>query len=67
MSVIEKKIAAVVCIWLTVLACWFGNLFGLLSCDFESDYKCEVTHGIGVVIPYAAPITVWFGDDRNKE
>ena len=52
--------------WAFILIfCWVDNLLGLLYCDFEADYKCEVTHVIGVVIPYAAPITVWFGNDTE--
>ena len=39
------------------------NGYKLSNCDFESNYKCEAIHGIGVVIPPTAFITVWFGDD----
>jgi hypothetical protein len=40
------------------------NGYKLAGCDFESNYKCEVIHGIGVVIPPAAFVTAWFDDDR---
>jgi prepilin-type N-terminal cleavage/methylation domain-containing protein len=42
---------------------WIWNGVKFLSCDFESDYKCEVIHGAGVFIPPASLITVWFDDD----
>lgn len=42
---------------------WVWNVVKLVSCDFESNYRCEVIHGIGVVVPQAAFITVWFSDD----
>ena len=50
---------------LAVLACipYVWNAYKLAGCDFKSDYKCEVVHGIGAVIPPAAFITVWFDDD----
>ena len=37
------------------------------NCNFESDYKCEVIHGIGLAIPPAAWVTVWFDDDAKKK
>jgi len=40
------------------------NAYRLVGCDFESPYKCEVIHAIGVVLPPAAWVTVWFGDER---
>jgi len=43
---------------------WFVNLYKLAECDFESDYKCEVMHGLGV-IPALAPFTVWVGTDKE--
>ena len=46
-----------------ILTPWFWNAAKFASCDFESDYKCEAIHGMGVVIPPAAFITVWFDDD----
>lgn len=39
------------------------NAFKLLNCDFESDYRCEVIHGIGVVLPPASYVTAWFKSD----
>lgn len=41
------------------------NFIKLVGCDFESDYKCEVIHGIGAVIPPAAFVTVWFASDSE--
>jgi hypothetical protein len=46
---------------------WIWNAAKFASCDFESNYKCEVIHGVGIFIPPASIITVWFDDDRKKE
>jgi hypothetical protein len=40
------------------------NGYKLANCDFKSNYKCEAIHAIGVVIPPAAFITVWFDSDK---
>lgn len=52
---------------LVVIACtpYLYNGYKLAGCDFEPNYKCEGIHVIGVVIPPAAFITVWFDDDRG--
>lgn len=42
---------------------WIWNAVKLASCDFESDYKCEVIHGVGLVIPPLSIGTAWFADD----
>lgn len=42
---------------------WVWNAVKLASCDFESNYKCEVIHGAGLVVPPLSIITVWFADD----
>lgn len=39
------------------------NAVKLASCDFESNYKCEVIHGAGLVVPPLSLVTVWFADD----
>jgi len=49
---------------LVVPVSWLGNAYYLTQCDFESDYKCEIVHGVGVVVPVAAPITVWSSTDE---
>ena len=41
------------------LIVWGWNVTKFLSCDFQAPYKCEVVHGIGVVIPPVSIITVW--------
>lgn len=44
----------------------FGiNGYKLAGCDFEAPFKCEVSHAIGVFMPPASIITVWFDDDRK--
>lgn len=42
---------------------WIWNATKLASCDFEANYKCESIHGVGLLVPPAALITVWFDDD----
>jgi len=44
---------------------WIWNAAKFASCDFESNWKCEAIHAIGIFIPPAAYITVWFGDDED--
>jgi hypothetical protein len=50
-------------IWVFILmfvAAWFINLFKLFACDFDSPYKDEVIHFIGLFVPPASIITAWF-------
>jgi len=47
-----------------LLSIWPINVYKLTQCDFESDFKCEVAHGIGVIMPPASIVTVWFGTDE---
>ena len=48
-----------------VVSSWIGNFIQLTDCDFESPYKCEVIHGVGV-IPAISVVTVWFDADAAK-
>ena len=57
------KLSTLFIIFVLAVTPWIWNGFKFASCDFESDYKCEAIHGIGVVVPPAAFITVWFGSD----
>ena len=41
------------------------NAYKFSNCDFESSYKCEAIHGVGIVIPPTAIVTVWFSDDED--
>ena len=43
---------------------WIWNAAKLVSCDFESNYKCEIVHALGVFVPPLSPITVWFASDE---
>ena len=43
---------------------WVWNAVKMVSCDFKAPYQCEIAHGIGVVVPPAAWVTVWFDDDE---
>ena len=58
-------VVAVMSIIIAVPAAWCFNVAKLLDCDFETDYRCEVMHTIGVVLPPLSLITVWFGSDEE--
>ena len=45
-------------IWLLVAVSWISNIVKLVGCDFETPYKCEVIHVIGL-LPPASVVTVW--------
>ena len=49
-----------------LFALYAFNGVKFFNCNFESDYKCEVIHGIGLAIPPAALVTVWFDDYAEK-
>jgi len=55
----------VVSIFVIVVGSWIWNAVKLISCDFESNYKCEIVHGVGVLVPPLAIVTVWFGNDAQ--
>jgi hypothetical protein len=50
-------------IFVLLVTPYIWNFVKFTNCDFKSDFKCEVIHGVGVFIPPSAYITVWFDDD----
>ena len=44
-------------------ACWITNLVKFINCDFETPYKSEVIHAVGVFVPPACVVTVWYRTD----
>jgi len=60
------KLSALLILAVLAFAPYVWNAAKFIDCDFESNYKCEAIHGVGVVIPPAAFITVWFGDDEDE-
>jgi len=48
---------------LAIITAWFVNGYKFVSCDFESNYRCEVIHAAGVAVPPFSLATVWFGSD----
>ena len=46
---------------------WVWNVVKFASCDFESNFKCEVVHGAGVFVPPLSIVTVWFSDDSSNQ
>lgn len=43
-----------------MLVAYVVNFIKFIGNDFEAPYKSEIVNGIGVFIPPAASITVWF-------
>lgn len=58
------KLGAGVILLFVLFAPWVINFIKFTECDFEENYKCELIHGIGVVVPPLSYITVWFGTDE---
>ena len=46
------------------LVSWVWNVVRFTSCEFESNYRCEVIHGAGVFVPFLSIFTVWFDIDE---
>ena len=44
---------------------YFVNAYKLTQCDFESNYKCEVIHGLGLIPSPISIVTVWVGTDEQ--
>ena len=53
----------IVILFFILIVSWTVNFYKFTQCDFKSDYKCEVMHGIGL-FPSVSFITVWFGTDK---
>lgn len=43
-----------------IAGCWVINLIKFTECDFDSPYREEIIHGIGVITGPGSVITVWF-------
>jgi len=44
---------------------WLVNVYKFTNCDFKEDYRCEIVHGAGVVIPPVALVTAWMDTDTK--
>ena len=53
-------------IYLWIIGSWLVNGYKFVTSDFESSYKREIIHGMGVVSPLSV-ITVWFDIDESKK
>ena len=60
----DMKIFLIIALVIAVCTPYIWNGYKFVSCDFEAGYKCEALHGIGVIIPPAAFVTVWFDSDN---
>jgi len=54
----KKLIITQIIIVLIIGTGWIKNIIKLSECDFESPYKAEVIHGIGIIPPIGM-ITGW--------
>lgn len=61
MKTTAGKLGAVVMIRIVL---WVVNFTKLTRCDFQSPWKCELIHGIGLFSPVQM-IAVWFGTDEE--
>ena len=43
-----------------MMVAYVVNFIKFIDNDFEAPYKSEIVNGIGVFLPPAASITVWF-------
>lgn len=59
----SEYIAVGVIVFLLSIYC--VNAYKFTECDFESNYKCEVIHDVGIFVPPAAIFTVWFDTDND--
>lgn len=48
---------------LVLVGPWIFNVVRLANCDFKEDFTCEAIHTIGLIIPPASYVTVWFPSD----
>lgn len=46
---------------------WVKNIIKLSKCDFESPYKCEVFHTIGIIPPLGAVIGYMNFEEKHNE
>lgn len=59
-----KIIAIYIAVIVVCATPYITNGYKLSKCDFEENYKCEAIHGIGVIVPPAALVTMWFAADK---
>lgn len=55
----------VLLVFVLFIPAYLWNVMKFASCDFESNYKCEVIHGAGTFVPPLSLVTVWFSDDSK--
>jgi prepilin-type N-terminal cleavage/methylation domain-containing protein len=58
-TVIEVLIVLILVVF---LGSYIGNIVKLFRCDFQAPYRGEFIHSIGVIVPPAAMVAVWFDD-----
>jgi hypothetical protein len=58
-----KPLLFICSLWVFFAGCWITNVVKLVNTDFESPYKYEVIHAVGIFVPPASVITVWFSEE----
>lgn len=58
---------AYIIVLILALTPYVNNAYDLSQCDFESPYRCEVIHGVGVALPPTSLVTMWFDNDADQE
>ena len=65
MNRVEKFSIILIALVVFMLGAWLVNFYKLANCDFESNYRCEIIHGVGIIPPLQA-VTVWFDSDSPE-
>ena len=61
-----KKVYLILLLAVIFTIPWAWNAVKFINCDFELSWECEIVHGVGILVPPSAYVTVWFDDDSDK-
>ena len=50
---------------ITIVVCWLGNTVKFVECDYDLPLNCEIIHGVGLIMPPASVVTVFYGSDKE--
>lgn len=48
-------------IFITITSTWLVNAYKFVKCDFQSPYKGEIVHAVGIFTPLCV-ITAWINE-----
>ena len=63
---LKNFLVVIVVLSIITAVTWIGNFVKLTNCDFQSPYRCEVIHGVGLFPPLNI-VTVWFNSDKDAQ